>query len=127
MFAPHSVLQFPVTAIGASAAALPDHHPPSPLSQHLPNALPRTHSNTALFSQSSPLPTPLQTALETLDESGIGLDNIITLLEKLPTRDMRNSLVELYWKEIESVHPLPPNPTPSRLDKPSSLRAPSVL
>ena len=65
--------------------------------------LPRTHSNTALYTQSSPLPNPLQSALETLDESGIGLDNIITLLEKLPTRDMRNSLVELYWKEIESV------------------------
>ncbi|KAL7415858.1 hypothetical protein BDY24DRAFT_380316 [Mrakia frigida] len=92
---------FPVTAIGASAAALPEHHPPSPLSQHLPHILPRTHSNTALYAQTQPLPPALQSALDTLDESGIGLDNVLSLLEKLPTRDMRNSLVELYWKEID--------------------------
>lgn len=45
--------------------------------------------------------------MDILDESGISMENIISLLDKLPERGVRNALVELYWREIEcGQHPL---------------------
>lgn len=41
--------------------------------------------------------------MDILDESGISMENIISLLDKLPERGVRNALVELYWREIECV------------------------
>jgi hypothetical protein len=45
--------------------------------------------------------------MDILDESGISMENIISLLDKLPERGVRNALVELYWREIECGLPIP--------------------
>ncbi|CDZ97052.1 Transcription factor domain, fungi [Phaffia rhodozyma] len=90
---------FPTTSIGAAATVLAhesdSHHHHS---HHHSNS---TSSANSYNPFEGPLSDGLEGMLETLDESGIGLDNIVSLFEKLPERDLRNSLVELYWREID--------------------------
>lgn len=98
--------KFPTTSIGTASLSLP--LPPIPSS--LPSSSTSAHQSHPTPSSGrhrlyppGSLPQSFESAMDVLDESGISMENIISLLDKLPDRGTRNALVELYWREIECV------------------------
>lgn len=100
---PLALDQFPTTSIGTASLSLPLPSPSLPALPSSANAGPTPSSGRHRLYPPGSLPPRFESAMDILDESGISMENIISLLDKLPERGVRNALVELYWREIECV------------------------